>query len=170
MLTPRRRRFAALTSAALLAGAVMAVIVVNPVVQFAGAAGNAVVPNSAISGFTPTPFPGNDDGTYNNAVVPFGFDINFLGTKYSGAYINNNGNLTFDSPLPTYTPFGLQSTNRVIVAAFFADVDTRVREHGEFRDRHPERAQGLRRELARSRLLPANHRGHEQLPAGPDRP
>src|SRR5438128_160388 len=59
----------------------------------ARATGGAVVPDSSIGGFTPTQFPGNDDGTYDPVTgpvtVPFGFDVNFFGTKYSGAYVNN---------------------------------------------------------------------------------
>ncbi len=117
--------------------------------QPASAAANAVVPDSAITGFTPIEFAPNDDGTYpcggsGNAPppctgaetgptpVPLGFNINFYGTEYSGAYINNNGNITFDNPLPTYTPFGLAGTSSVIVAPFFADVDTRVGNTVEF--------------------------------------
>jgi hypothetical protein len=41
-------------------------------------------------------------------------------------YVNNNGNLTFDAPLGEYTPFDLLHTNRLIVAQFFGDVDTRA--------------------------------------------
>src|SRR5205814_486063 len=51
--------------------------------------------------------------------------LNFFGQTYSNLYVNNNGNVTFDSSLSTYTPFGLSSTNRKIIAPFFADVDTR---------------------------------------------
>jgi hypothetical protein len=39
-------------------------------------------------------------------------------------YINNNGNVTLDSSLWTYTPFDLTSTGQQIIAPFFADVDT----------------------------------------------
>ena len=38
--------------------------------------------------------------------------------------MNNNGNVTFGGPLGDYTPFDLTSTQSVIIAAFFADVDT----------------------------------------------
>ena len=41
-------------------------------------------------------------------------------------FLNNNGNVTFDAALPTFTPFDLSTGNRVIIAPFFADVDTRV--------------------------------------------
>jgi hypothetical protein len=71
---------------------------------------------------------GNDDGS--TEVVPLGFSANFLGSTYTSAYVNNNGNLTFDSALSTYTPFPLMSTARVIVAPFFADVDTRNPQSG----------------------------------------
>lgn len=39
--------------------------------------------------------------------------------------MNNNGNITFDSPLSAFTPFDLTSTATPIIAPFFADVDTR---------------------------------------------
>ena len=59
-------------------------------------------------------------------LFPLGFNINFYGTEYSGAYINNNGNITFDSLLSDYTPFDLDGAGIPIIAPFFADVDTRV--------------------------------------------
>ena len=40
-------------------------------------------------------------------------------------YVNNNGNVTFDSALATFTPFNIETTDRDIIAPFFADVDTR---------------------------------------------
>ena len=67
--------------------------------------------------------PANDDGS--SSVVQLGFTINFFGRQRSSVFVNNNGNVTFDAPLPTYTPFGLEGTHREIIAAFFADVDTR---------------------------------------------
>ena len=89
-----------------------------------GAAANAVVPDSSITGFTPTQFPANDDGTYpcggsgnapaactgsdtGPATVPLGFNINFFGTEFRLAYVNNNGNITFSEPLSEYTPADL---------------------------------------------------------------
>jgi hypothetical protein len=39
--------------------------------------------------------------------------------------VNNNGNLTFNFPLGTYTPPPLNSLNDDIIAPYFADVDTR---------------------------------------------
>jgi hypothetical protein len=67
--------------------------------------------------------PRNDDGS--SPIELLGWTANFFGRFRSSLYVNNNGNVTFDSALPTYTPFGLTGVNREIIAAFFADVDTR---------------------------------------------
>ena len=86
----------------------------------------ALLPAQAIrtnAGFRSASIPRNDDGS--GPLVPLGFTINFFGRERAQGWVNNNGNITFDSPLATYTPFGLESTRREIVAAFFADVDTR---------------------------------------------
>jgi len=75
------------------------------------------------SGFDLTTLPRNDDGS--TSLVPMGFTANFFGTEYSTLYVNNNGNVTFDSPQSEFTPFSLAATGRAIIAPFFADVDTR---------------------------------------------
>ncbi|MBM3226687.1 MAG: hypothetical protein FJZ47_23220 [Candidatus Tectomicrobia bacterium] len=77
----------------------------------------------ANAGFTTTTFPGNDDGTFPGAQA-LGFTVNFFGLIFTSAFINNNGNITFDAPLGTFTPFNLTATSRQIIAPFFADVDT----------------------------------------------
>lgn len=77
----------------------------------------------ALDGCHAGTLPANDDGS--TALVPLPFSPNFFGATYGGLYVNNNGNVTFDAPLSTYTPFGLLGASRVIVAPFFADVDTR---------------------------------------------
>ncbi len=84
------------------------------VVAVPGPSGDACVANS---------LPANDDGSTD--LVPLGFSTNLFGTSYSQLYVNNNGNVTFDQPLSEFTPFTLMGTNHVIVAPFFADVDTR---------------------------------------------
>ncbi|MCL1860402.1 MAG: PEPxxWA-CTERM sorting domain-containing protein [Proteobacteria bacterium] len=75
-----------------------------------------------VSGFNSNTLAENDD--FYTGLVNIGFTVNFFGNEYSQLYVNNNGNVTFDSPLGTYTPFDLTTTGRVIVAPFFADVDT----------------------------------------------
>lgn len=76
------------------------------------------------AGFATTDFPGNDDGSTGPVALPF--TANFFGTNYSQFFVNNNGNVTFDSPLGTYTPFSLLSTSHPMLAPFFGDVDTRA--------------------------------------------
>ena len=66
----------------------------------------------------------NDDGS--TASVPLPFTLNFFGQSHTSLWVNNNGNVTFDGPLSTYTPFGLAGTSAKIIAPFFADVDTRA--------------------------------------------
>lgn len=53
--------------------------------------------------------------------------LNFFGTNYTAISINNNGNITFgQSGLSSYTPWGMQQSNGLpMIAAYFADVDTR---------------------------------------------
>jgi hypothetical protein len=65
----------------------------------------------------------NDDSS--TGLVNIGFSINFFGVTRTQLFVNNNGNVTLDSALSTFTPFALSSTNRQILAPFFADVDTR---------------------------------------------
>ncbi len=54
----------------------------------------------------------NDDLSTN--AVSLGFDANFFGRTNNSVYVNNNGNLTFNGLLSTYTPFGLTATHSEI--------------------------------------------------------
>jgi hypothetical protein len=81
---------------------------------------DAVRTNAA---FATNVLPANDDES--TAPVPLGFTADFFGSSYSQVYVNNNGNITFDRPLGTYTPFQLTTSGTTkIIAPFFADVDT----------------------------------------------
>ncbi len=75
-------------------------------------------------GFDANALAANDD--LSTGLIALGFQINFFGSLYNNAFLNNNGNMTFDAALGTFTPFSLITTTRVIIAPFFADVDTRV--------------------------------------------
>jgi hypothetical protein len=86
-----------------------------------GAAGAAAI--KGLAGCANNTLPANDDSS--SAAVPIGFPVNFFGQTYTTLFVNNNGNVTFDASLSAYTPFDLLSTTRVIIAPFFADVDTR---------------------------------------------
>jgi hypothetical protein len=67
--------------------------------------------------------PPNDDAS--SGVVPLPFELDFLGATHDSLFVNNNGNVTFDAPLSTFTPFGITDGTQAIIAPFFADVDTR---------------------------------------------
>jgi hypothetical protein len=68
--------------------------------------------------------PANDDGSTSEVKLPF--KVQFFGAKYSGVYVNNNGNLTFGSGQYQYTPQPLGSIGLPMIAPFWGDVDTRV--------------------------------------------
>jgi hypothetical protein len=94
----------------------------------AGLALTAAAPRAYAAAIVPAAFNGstlaaNDDGS--TGVVAIGFNIDFFTLVTSNLYVNNNGNVTFDSPLSTFTPFPLSGTSRQILAPFFGDVDTR---------------------------------------------
>ena len=65
------------------------------------------------AGFKTNQVARNDDGSSN--LTPLGFNANFFGRTRTHAYVNNNGNITFDAALSTYTPFGLVGTQREIM-------------------------------------------------------
>lgn len=83
----------------------------------------AASPNPIRPGFNATALPANDDKS--SGLEPIGFEVNFFGETHNNVYVNNNGNVTFTEPLNEYTPFPLLTTQKAIIAAFFADVDTR---------------------------------------------
>jgi len=76
------------------------------------------------TGFDSDFIPANDDGS--SPLTPIGFTANFFGQIFNDLYVNNNGNVTFNAPLPNFVPFDLLSTATPIIAPFFADVDTRL--------------------------------------------
>lgn len=97
--------------------------------DLSGAATNAgTVANCSIENpvFDPTfsKLAANDDSS--TLAIPLKFTFNFFGTNYNKAYVNTNGNVTFDHPNSTYTATGFPS-NFDMIAAFWADVDTRGR-------------------------------------------
>lgn len=63
----------------------------------------------------------------STAPTTLGFTANYFGTSYASTYVSNNGYVTFGAGQGTFTPTGLTAayTGLPIIAAFFADVDTR---------------------------------------------
>lgn len=124
-----------------LAGSVAGLAFIAP--AFAGNAANlmfpldaswSVVPFSAngAQGSGPSaggPLERNDDDYAQAGIgmpaVPFNF--NLYGTNYTGSdiYLNNNGNLSFGAGFTSFTSTGFPIAGFPMVAAFWADVDTR---------------------------------------------
>jgi Ca2+-binding RTX toxin-like protein len=82
------------------------------------------------SGFGENFIDRNDDSYASNINITSVFGsggLDFFGTNYTTISINNNGNITFGgSGLYSYTPWGMQQTTSYpMIAAYFADVDTR---------------------------------------------
>jgi hypothetical protein len=72
----------------------------------------------------------NSSGAINITSVFGSNGVNFFGHNYTTLYINNNGNITFNAPIGTYTPSAINAGfNNPIIAAFWADVDTRSHGH-----------------------------------------
>ena len=87
----------------------------EPEAQYSEPEFSLVAPGSVI--MTP-----NDDGS--TEALDLGFMFEFFGHNYTQFYINNNGNITFNYPLSSFTPDGFPQFTP-IVAPFWADVDTR---------------------------------------------
>ncbi|MDE2403643.1 MAG: PEPxxWA-CTERM sorting domain-containing protein [Sphingomonadales bacterium] len=100
----------------LLAGAIVSCALLGSQAALAGA---------VVSGFNTGTVPRNDDGFVGP--VALGFTANYFGSTSSTVFVNNNGNVTFNSGQSAYTPYGLGASyhGQPIIAPFFADVDTR---------------------------------------------
>lgn len=57
--------------------------------------------------------------------ISLGFALNFYGNTYTEFWVNNNGNISFNDGISSYTPSGPQGAPEPIISPFFADVDTR---------------------------------------------
>ena len=81
------------------------------------------------AGFGEFSLPGNDDGStgFVDLTPIFGTQgINFFGSYYTGFYLNNNGSVTFNAASSSFTPSAITgSTSNPIIAAYWADIDTR---------------------------------------------
>jgi hypothetical protein len=115
---PIRPRRLVWLAAALIAGLATLALLVGLGSQPAHANPGAV---ENLTGCTTASNTRTDDGSSD--LTPLGFTINYFGTTYSSIFVNNNGNVTFDAPLDTYTPESIVSAGKVIIAPFWADVD-----------------------------------------------
>lgn len=65
----------------------------------------------------------NDDGS--SSLIPLPFSFCLYGTNNTNMYINNNGNISFGSTYSTFSSNPFPTAGFVMVAPFWADVDTR---------------------------------------------
>lgn len=81
------------------------------------------------AGFGEFSLPRNDDGStgFIDLTPIFGAQgVNFFGHYYTGFYLNNNGSVTFNAATSSFTPSSITgSTSNPIIAAYWADIDTR---------------------------------------------
>ncbi|MGH3873531.1 MAG: Ig-like domain repeat protein [Pseudonocardiaceae bacterium] len=117
---PLSRRIASLIVTTLV---LLATVIAGLALVPAAAAAQTPGPEVPDQGCSATTLPANDDGSTGSITLPFVAD--FFGTNYSALYVNNNGNVTFQGPLGTFTPFTINANTPPIIAPFFADVDTR---------------------------------------------
>lgn len=68
--------------------------------------------------------PPSDDGSSEEIQLPFSF--NLYGSPHSSCYINNNGNISFGNPYLSFSASPFPYTGFIMVAPFWADVDTRA--------------------------------------------
>ena len=81
------------------------------------------------AGFGEFSLPRNDDGStsFIDLTPIFGAQgVNYFGHYYTGFWLNNNGSVTFNAATSSFTPSSITgSTSNPIIAAFWADIDTR---------------------------------------------
>jgi len=104
-----------LLSAAILAGIGASAAPANAIALIDGMGGPA--------GYGTLAMLPNDDGSSSLLNLPFG--INFFGNNYNNFFANNNGNITFNGPVGTFTPNPFPISAQPMIAPFWGDVDTR---------------------------------------------
>jgi Nidogen-like/PEP-CTERM motif len=75
----------------------------------------------------------NDDESSSLLNLPF--EIRWFDRAYSTFFLNNNGNITFNSQLGTYTPNPFPISGQPMLAPYWADVDTRGVQSSEISNR-----------------------------------
>jgi len=79
------------------------------------------------AGYGTNVLPGNDDGSSAaiDLTPAFPGGVRFFGGPYTQTWVNNNGNITFNAALFTYTPDPFPVASQPMIAPYWADVDTR---------------------------------------------
>ena len=78
-------------------------------------------------GYGTNNLPSNDDSSSaaQDLTAAFPGGLNFFGGPYTDVYINNNGNITFNGSVRTWTPSAFPIADRPMIAPYWGDVDTR---------------------------------------------
>lgn len=126
-------RFAAIASLATAASALLASLWSGE----ARAGATLMTGLGGPNGYGTSCMPPNDDGSWPeiDAITPdpTGLDItpafpkglHFYTGNYTHAWINNNGNISFNAALSTFTPNAFPGAPQPMIAPYWADVDTR---------------------------------------------
>ncbi|KMO40799.1 transporter [Methylobacterium variabile] len=139
---PKAGRSLARLRSALLLGASFAALPVVGVLTANEATAQAIAP-----GFNSNRLPGTGGDPITNITaisadgrtldgvggpVNLPFSVNYFGRTYNQIFVNNHGNLTFDSASAAFVPFGVGADYRgqPIIAPFLADTDTRNPQSG----------------------------------------
>ena len=79
------------------------------------------------AGYGTNNLPENDDGSTGALALTAAFPggLNFFGGPYTQVWVNNNGNITFQGPVGTYTPRAFPVASQPMIAPYWGDVDTR---------------------------------------------
>ena len=95
-------------------------------------------------GFGTSCMPPNDDGSWPadspglDLTPAFPQGLHFYVGTYTQAWINNNGNLSFQGALSTFTPSAFPGAPEPMIAPYWADVDTRnATECNDANDNYP---------------------------------
>jgi hypothetical protein len=99
-----------------------ALLVLSVALSLATASAASAGAVQALPGCTDNTLDANDDSSTPAVTLPFSID--FFGDEYTQLYVNNNGNVTFDGPQSTFTPFDFTISGIPMIAPFLADVDT----------------------------------------------
>lgn len=90
---------------------------------------NLVTGLGGARGFGEQLFDRNDDSSLGPIDITSVFGaagLDFFGTTYSSVFLNNNGNITFNSAFGGYTPSSISAgIGNPLIAAFWTDIDTR---------------------------------------------
>ncbi|MDO6840272.1 nidogen-like domain-containing protein [Paraglaciecola chathamensis] len=94
---------------------------------------------SGESGFGTVALDKNDDSSsqeiFFSDYADLGFDsgVNFFGNEHDSFFVNNNGNISFNGRVSSFTPSGFPNgaSGNSMIAPFWADVDTRCDDCGD---------------------------------------